>query len=56
MLSAIKVLWEQEKYCLFIKGLTARLTHSSLYSFFIILGYETVKKNSLKEEYKNDYR
>lgn len=48
----VKTLWEQEKFNLAFKGLTARLTHSCFYSFFIILGYETVKKNSLKEEYQ----
>jgi solute carrier family 25 protein 44 len=46
-----KQLWEQERMNLFVKGLTARLTYSSLYSFFVMLGYETVKRYSLKEEY-----
>ena len=49
--SVLKHLWGEDGYRLFYKGLTARLSYSCFYSFFIILGYETVKKNSLKEEY-----
>lgn len=47
----LKILWKQERWNLFYKGLTARLSYSCFYSFFIILGYETVKKASLKDEY-----
>lgn len=53
MSNTVKQLWQQEGLNLLFKGLTARLMHSSFYSFFIILGYETVKRNSLKEEYQN---
>ena len=51
----VNLVWQQERFNLFFKGLTARLTHSMLYSFFIMLGYESVKKMSLKEEYKELY-
>ena len=51
-LQALKILWEQDGYRLFWKGLTARLSYSCFYSFFLICGYETVKKSSLKEEYQ----
>ena len=49
----MRTLWQQDKYRLFYRGLTARLSYSCLYSFLIILGYETVKKNSLKTEYQH---
>ncbi|KAI3381619.1 hypothetical protein SNEBB_004184 [Seison nebaliae] len=45
-------LWKQEGVQMVFKGLTARLTHSCVYSMFIIFGYETVKRISLKDEYK----
>lgn len=47
----LKILWAEDRWRLFYKGITARLAYSCFYSFFIILGYETVKKISLKEEY-----
>jgi len=46
-------LWQEERYKMFTKGLSARFIQSSFFSFLIILGYETVKRLSLKEEYKN---
>lgn len=52
--SAYKVLgslWKEERWNLFVKGLSARLSYSCLYSCFIILGYESVKKASLKSEF-----
>ncbi|CAF0897293.1 unnamed protein product [Adineta ricciae] len=45
-------LWQEERFGVFTKGLTARLSHSCVYSLFIIFGYETVKRISLKEEYR----
>lgn len=50
-IKVLKILWAEDNYKLFYKGLTARLSYSCFYSFLIILGYETVKKLSLKEEY-----
>ena len=52
LLQVLRILWVQDGYGLFWKGLTARLSYSCLYSFFIIFGYEAVKKFSLKEEYQ----
>ncbi|CAF1073408.1 unnamed protein product, partial [Didymodactylos carnosus] len=52
----IKQLWQEERMSIFTKGLTARLTHSCIYSLFVIFGYETVKRLSLKEEYKSSVR
>jgi len=48
----LKHLWRTEGIKIFSKGLTARLTSSIIYSIAIILGYETVKKWSVHEEYK----
>jgi solute carrier family 25 protein 44 len=52
----MKELWQEERFNVFKKGLTARLSHSCVYSLFIIFGYETVKRISLKEEYKGHVR
>ncbi|CAF5146248.1 unnamed protein product, partial [Rotaria sp. Silwood1] len=41
-------LWQEERFHVFTKGLTARLSHSCIYSLLIIFGYETVKRVSLK--------
>jgi solute carrier family 25 protein 44 len=49
-------LWQEERFNIFTKGLTARLSHSCVYSLFIIFGYETVKRVSLKDEYKGQVR
>lgn len=38
---------------MFTKGLSARLLQSVMFSFSIILGYETIKRISIKEEYKD---
>uniref|UniRef100_A0A1L8DZY3 Putative mitochondrial carrier protein n=1 Tax=Nyssomyia neivai TaxID=330878 RepID=A0A1L8DZY3_9DIPT len=55
-LSSIRVafneLWAQEKMNMFFKGLSARLVQSAAFSFSIILGYETIKRISVKEQYK----
>ncbi|CAF1050375.1 unnamed protein product [Rotaria sp. Silwood1] len=52
----MRELWQEERFKIFTKGLTARLSHSCVYSLFIIFGYETVKRISLKEEYKGQIR
>ena len=52
----IRWLWETEGVRLFKKGLTARMLASSIYSVCVILGYETVKKYSVYDEYKDKVR
>ena len=52
----MRELWQEEGLKIFKKGLTARLSHSCIYSLFIIFGYETVKRISLKEEFKGQVR
>lgn len=54
--SAFKDLWREEGLYMFSKGLSARLIQSATFSFGIILGYETIKRISVKEEYKEHVR
>ncbi|XP_044753025.1 solute carrier family 25 member 44 [Coccinella septempunctata] len=56
MALAFKGLWKEEGLKMFAKGLSARLIQSASYSFGIILGYETIKRVSVKEEYKEYVR
>ena len=56
MKETIKVLWKEEGLMMAFKGLSARLVQSVMFSFFIILGYESIKRISLLEEYRKDVR
>lgn len=56
MFSAFKDLWVEERLQMFTKGLSARLVQSACFSFSIILGYETIKRFSINEEYKSYIR
>lgn len=49
----LRGLWIEEGLWMFSKGLSARLVQSVCFSFSIILGYETIKRISVKEEFKN---
>jgi solute carrier family 25 protein 44 len=46
-------LWLEEGLWMFSKGLSARLVQSVCFSFSIILGYETIKRFSVRQEYKD---
>ena len=48
----IRTLWVSERMKIFQKGLTARMTSSSIYSLAVIFGYESVKKLSVLPQYK----
>ena len=48
MVSVTRKLWKEDGMGLFVKGLSARALSMSTSSFLIILGYETVKRLSLK--------
>lgn len=48
-----KELWKEERLHMFTKGLSARLVQSAAASFSIILGYETIKRFAINEEYKH---
>ncbi|XP_031782497.1 solute carrier family 25 member 44 [Nasonia vitripennis] len=56
MCNAFRVLWLEEGLHMFTKGLSARLVQSACFSFSIILGYETIKRVSIHEEYRNYVR
>ncbi|XP_066147565.1 solute carrier family 25 member 44 [Euwallacea fornicatus] len=49
-------LWREEGLRMFSKGLSARLVQSATFSFSIILGYETIKRVSVNEEYREYVR
>ncbi|EFX69084.1 hypothetical protein DAPPUDRAFT_301164 [Daphnia pulex] len=51
-----RILWREERFYTFTKGLTARIIMSTFYSFSIILGYESVKRWSVKEQYREQIR
>ncbi|KAJ6637879.1 Solute carrier family 25 member 44 [Pseudolycoriella hygida] len=53
MRSAFTELWAEEKLRMFFKGLSARLVQSAVFSFSIILGYETIKRISIDDQYKH---
>lgn len=56
MRMAFKDLWHEEGLRMFSKGLSARLIQSATFSFSIILGYETIKRVSVNEEFKEYVR
>lgn len=53
---ATQELWREEKFRMFFKGLSARLVQSAAFSSSIILGYETIKRISVNEQYKHMVR
>jgi len=52
-LGTFRILWAEERLGMYTKGLTARLVQSISFSFLLILGYETIKRWSVHEEYKH---
>lgn len=50
---AFRELWAEERLHMFFKGLSARLVQSAAFSFSIILGYETIKRISINDQYKH---
>lgn len=54
--SAVKYLWKEDKWRIFNKGLTARLTQSCLSSGLIVIGYETMKRFSVDDKYRDQVR
>lgn len=53
MRAACRELWAEEYLGIFVKGLSARLVQSAAFSFSIIVGYETIKRISIQEQYKH---
>ncbi|CAK1553164.1 unnamed protein product [Leptosia nina] len=57
MRQVFKELWKEEGFFgLYMKGLSARLVQSACFSFSIILGYETIKRVSVSDEYRTRVR
>lgn len=56
IIRAFRSLWYEEGVWMFTKGLSARLVQSVCFSFSIILGYETIKRISVRDEYKDHVR
>ncbi|PSN50112.1 Solute carrier family 25 member 44 [Blattella germanica] len=56
MQKTFHMLWMEERLRMFTKGLSARLVQSACFSFAIILGYETIKRMSIIEEYREFIR
>ncbi|XP_076438973.1 solute carrier family 25 member 44-like [Babylonia areolata] len=52
----VSTLWRDEGCWMMTKGLSARLISSVAFSFFIVLGYESVKRLSLLDHYKDRVR
>ncbi|XP_045783559.1 solute carrier family 25 member 44 [Maniola jurtina] len=53
MRQVFKELWREEGLVgLYAKGLSARLVQSACFSFCIILGYESIKRVSVSDEYR----
>nr|CAH7728920.1 unnamed protein product [Callosobruchus chinensis] len=52
MRCAFRDLWVEEGLKMFSKGLSARLIQSATFSCSIIIGYETIKRISVNDEYK----
>jgi hypothetical protein len=50
------ILWHEERYRIFTKGLSARMFQSGVFSIFIILGYESIKRLSVNEDFKDVVR
>lgn len=53
---ARKALWREERLGMLTKGLSARMAQSAISSFFIVVGYETLKRWSLYDQYKDQVR
>ena len=54
MVRLVKQLAAEEGSAVLYKGLTARLTSSIPATFLLIVSYETVKRFSLKDEYREE--
>lgn len=55
-LGTSSLLWKEERLGIFTKGLSARLVQSSIFSFLVVLGYETLKRWSVHDQYKDQIR
>ncbi|XP_063231624.1 solute carrier family 25 member 44 isoform X2 [Bacillus rossius redtenbacheri] len=56
MSKTFHILWTEERLRIFTKGLSARMVQSCFFSFTIILGYETIKRVCINDEYREYVR
>lgn len=54
--SAVKYLWKEDRWRVLNKGLTARLVQGCISSALIVIGYETMKRFSIDEKYRDQVR
>lgn len=54
--SALNKAWYEEGITFFSKGLSARMIQTFFSSFFVVLGYETLKRWSVHDQYKDKIR
>lgn len=50
---AVRRLWHEERFRILTKGLSARMSQSCISSVFVVAGYETLKRLSIKDEFKD---
>lgn len=53
---AVKQLWNEENLYFFYKGLSARLSQTCISSALIAIGYETLKRLSIRDEFKEQVK
>lgn len=53
---AFRHLWREEGLAMFVKGLSVRLTQSAVFSFSMVLGYETIKRMAIDDKYQHMVR
>ncbi|GFY45272.1 solute carrier family 25 member 44 [Trichonephila inaurata madagascariensis] len=54
--NALSVIWCEEGMSFLSKGLSARIIQTFFSSFFVVLGYETLKRWSVYDQYKDQIR
>lgn len=54
--SAVKYLWKEDKWRIFTKGSTARTLQNCLSSGLVVIGYETLKRIAIVDEYRDQVR
>lgn len=52
----VSLLWSEEHWGIFTKGLTARMVSSVTFSAMVVFGYETVKRLSISQQYRDQIR
>lgn len=53
---AVRQLWHEEGFQMIFKGMSARITNACISSAVAVFGYEAIKRMSLKNEFKNEFR